>query len=150
MRTSLAISCLLLTSGAFAGPGPIPADHILYGAENNEPDPVEKRATSTTRAAVSQCTNGPYTRSCWSNGYSVADDFDKKWPTTGVTRSYTLTVTNTTCNPDGYGARVCMLYNNQFPGPTITAGMYLIRHMGTTLILMHIRLGRYGESHCHQ
>lgn len=125
MKTSIVTTCLILASRVFAGPGPMPSDHILYGAENHQSDAVEKRATSTL-ASVSQCTNAPYTRSCWSNGYSVADDFDAKWPTTGATRSYTLTVTNTTCNPDGHGARICMLYNNQYPGPTITAGIYLM------------------------
>lgn len=31
------------------------------------------------------CTNGPLTRNCWASGYSVATDFDTKWPTTGHT-----------------------------------------------------------------
>lgn len=31
------------------------------------------------------CTNGPRTRNCWSNGYSIATDFDAKSPPDGVT-----------------------------------------------------------------
>lgn len=42
-----------------------------------EPLPLEERDTP--------CTNGPLTRSCWASGYSVATDFDAKWPTTGRT-----------------------------------------------------------------
>jgi hypothetical protein len=31
------------------------------------------------------CTNTPRTRSCWSNGYSIATDFDAKSPPDGTT-----------------------------------------------------------------
>lgn len=31
------------------------------------------------------CTNGPRTRSCWTNGYSIATDFDAKSPPDGTT-----------------------------------------------------------------
>ena len=31
------------------------------------------------------CTNTPQTRSCWSEGYSIATDFDAKSPPDGVT-----------------------------------------------------------------
>ncbi|KAF2492158.1 hypothetical protein BU16DRAFT_105279 [Lophium mytilinum] len=69
----------------------------------------------------STCKNAARTRSCWSNGYSVSTDMDLKWPTTGVTRTYTLTITNVTnFAPDGFG-RPMMLINNQYPGPVITA-----------------------------
>lgn len=112
----------------------IPADHYLWGpggALNNAK--FEKRATSTSSAvsttskvADSSCTNGPLTRSCWSNGYSVATDFDSKWPTTGVTRSYTLNAVNSTCNLDGSGDKVCLLFNGQYPGPTIRASTFAL------------------------
>jgi FtsP/CotA-like multicopper oxidase with cupredoxin domain len=69
----------------------------------------------------SACVNGPATRACWTNGYSIATDSDQKFPTTGKTVSYTLEVTNTTCNPDGSGSRICMLVNGQYPGPTLRA-----------------------------
>ena len=67
------------------------------------------------------CTNGALTRSCWTNGYSVATDFDQKFPTTGNTVTYNLEITNTTCNPDGHGSRTCLLINGRFPGPLIRA-----------------------------
>lgn len=31
------------------------------------------------------CTNGPRTRNCWSDGYSIATDFDAKLPRDGET-----------------------------------------------------------------
>ena len=34
----------------------------------------------------SPCTNGPQTRQCWKDGFSVATDFDNKIPDTGKTR----------------------------------------------------------------
>lgn len=102
--------------------GNLSPEHIVWGAEGVPTNVHGKRqATTTSRVADSACTNGPLSRACWSNGYSIATDFDAKHPTTGVTRNYDLTLTNTTCNPDGHGARVCMLYNGQYPGPTIRA-----------------------------
>lgn len=67
------------------------------------------------------CTNGPYTRACWKNGYSIATDFDQKFPTTGNTVSYNLEITNSTCNLGGSGSKTCLLINGQYPGPTIRA-----------------------------
>ncbi|KAK0940481.1 laccase, multicopper oxidase, benzenediol:oxygen oxidorectuctase [Friedmanniomyces endolithicus] len=85
-------------------------------------EPIEKRATSTTsRVADAACTNGPNTRACWKNGYSIATDFDQKFPTTGNTVTQNLEITNGTCNPDGHGSRLCLLINGQYPGPTIRA-----------------------------
>ncbi|KAK1091678.1 laccase, multicopper oxidase, benzenediol:oxygen oxidorectuctase [Friedmanniomyces endolithicus] len=85
-------------------------------------EPIEKRATSTTsRVADAACTNGPNTRACWKNGYSIATDFDQKFPTTGKTVTQSLEITNGTCNPDGHGSRLCLLINGQYPGPTIRA-----------------------------
>lgn len=71
--------------------------------------------------ADSACTNGALTRACWSDGFSIATDFDLKHPTTGVTVTYDLTITNTTCNQDGNGDKLCMLINGVYPGPVITA-----------------------------
>ncbi|KAF2230951.1 multicopper oxidase [Viridothelium virens] len=78
-------------------------------------------SSTTSKAPDSACTNSPLTRSCWGNGFSIATDFDKKWPNTGKTVSYNIEVTNTTCNPDGNGSKLCFLFNNQYPGPTIRA-----------------------------
>lgn len=80
---------------------------------------VEREANPAT--ADSSCKNGPLTRACWSNGYSIATDFDQKHPTTGNTVTYDLQITNGTCNPDGGASRVCFLINGQYPGPLIQA-----------------------------
>ena len=78
-------------------------------------------SSTSTEVADPSCKNGPDTRACWGNGYSISTDFDEKWPTTGNTVYYNLEITNTTCNPDGNGERVCLVVNNQLPGPTIYA-----------------------------
>lgn len=108
---------------AFAAGGNLPKRQIAYGSEEQavyERDgaiALERRATTDA-----SCTNSATSRNCWTPGYSVDTDFDQKWPTTGVTRYYTLTVTNTTCNPDGSSpGRHCSLINGQFPGPLIRA-----------------------------
>jgi laccase len=76
--------------------------------------------TTSSVAATATCTNSPTSRNCWSNGYDINTDFDTAWPSTGKTVSYTLTITNTTLSPDGYG-RMVFAVNGQFPGPTIEA-----------------------------
>ncbi|KAI4726713.1 hypothetical protein E4T49_05551 [Aureobasidium sp. EXF-10728] len=78
-------------------------------------------SSSTSLVADAACTNGPNSRSCWSNGYSVKTDFDQKHPTTGKTVPYNLEITETTCNPDGNGTIPCFLINGMQPGPVITA-----------------------------
>lgn len=146
MRLAIGAALLGLASSILAFE--IPEDHFLWGpggAINNAK--MEKRATSTstsatsTKKADSACTNGPLTRSCWSNGYSVATDFDSKWPDTGKTVSYTLNVQNTTCNLDGSGDKICLLYNGQYPGPTIQASMYLLTSRLDILLTPFDRLG---------
>jgi len=146
---SIIIASLAFAPTSFASSydgGNLPDSHVLWGVDGPQSKAVDKRATistqtpTSTRVADSACTNGPLTRNCWSNGYSVATDFDRRWPTTGVTKSvrtrakfadesltviYELTLTNTTCDPDGNGARICLLFNNQYPGPLITAGMLM-------------------------
>ncbi|KAI7541231.1 laccase precursor, partial [Hortaea werneckii] len=89
---------------------------VTSAAVPAEPIEVEER-----QVADGACKNGPYTRACWSNGYSIATDFDQKFPTTGSTVTYDLEITNSTCNPDGNGERLCLLINNQYPGPLIRA-----------------------------
>ncbi|KAI9727714.1 MAG: hypothetical protein M1828_005942 [Chrysothrix sp. TS-e1954] len=65
--------------------------------------------------------NGPSTRGRWTDTHDIHTDFDQVFPATGHTVAYTLEITNTTCNPDGSGSRICSLVNGQFPGPTIRA-----------------------------
>ena len=115
----------------------IPADHYLWGPKG-PPTTIDKRqATSATPTATSTkvpdsaCTNAPFTRSCWSDGFSAATDFDAKFPTTGKTVPFNLEITNGTCNPDGNGAKPCQLFNGVYPGPTITASkLYLAPKTG--------------------
>ncbi|KAJ9608273.1 laccase, multicopper oxidase, benzenediol:oxygen oxidorectuctase [Cladophialophora chaetospira] len=76
--------------------------------------------STPTAPADSQCTNGPATRSCWGNGYSIATNYDAVWPTTGKTVEYTIEIQNRTLAPDGFSRRVYAI-NGLYPGPTITA-----------------------------
>ena len=81
-----ALTCYVSTSLAET----IPPNHILWGPGGPpgatllprtktqlKPDPVQERDTP--------CTNAPDSRTCWVDEYSVAVDFDKKWPTTNKT-----------------------------------------------------------------
>ncbi|KAF2002818.1 multicopper oxidase [Amniculicola lignicola CBS 123094] len=110
-----------LSLGSIALAGAIP--------KNAAPVVVERQAATSTRAPDSACTNGPRTRNCWSNGFSIATDFDAKAPPAGKTVTYDLEITNTTADPDGNGPRLAMLINNQYPGPVIRASW------GDTLII---------------
>ncbi|KAM0693731.1 hypothetical protein Q7P36_006988 [Cladosporium allicinum] len=104
--TQLVGNCLLsLTSLASAAAVPAIPEHSLQERQTKD----------------SACTNGPFTRACWKDGFSIATDFDQKFPTTGKTVYHDLTITNSTCNPDGNGDRLCLLINGQYPGPAITA-----------------------------
>ncbi|CAD0081465.1 unnamed protein product [Aureobasidium vineae] len=99
-----------------------PASSSSKAASSSAPASSASTASSSTSlVADAACTNGPNSRSCWSNGYSVKTDFDQKHPTTGKTVPYNLEITETTCNPDGNGAIPCFLINGVQPGPVITA-----------------------------
>jgi len=95
MKSVVTLGVLAWALKATAQSGPIPPDHILYGADYQKPiedvDSVDKRAPQGSGGSAVTCTNGPLTRSCWSDGFNVATDFDKKWPNTGVTRSVSKT-----------------------------------------------------------
>ncbi|KAK7518617.1 putative multicopper oxidase, type 1 [Phyllosticta citriasiana] len=112
---------------ALASASNLPADHILWGPGGPPQTLIQRQASPTSSKAASTrtpdgvCSNGPNTRGCWANGYSIATDFDAKWPNTGRTVKYNLEITNSTCNPDGAVARPCLLFNGQLPGPTIYA-----------------------------
>lgn len=60
----------------------LPENQIMDGSNGFE---VQERDIEA-RGGISGCTNSPTSRNCWTPGYTVADDFDKTWPTTGVTR----------------------------------------------------------------
>lgn len=72
MLVSSFISWLSLGSFAVAGTIPLRAD----------PFPTYEELVKRQDGA---CTNTARTRSCWSNGYSIATDFDAKSPPDGVT-----------------------------------------------------------------
>jgi FtsP/CotA-like multicopper oxidase with cupredoxin domain len=78
------------------------------------------QVATPTQPSDSQCTNGPFTRQCWGNGYSIATNYDAVWPVTGKVVEYDLEIQNLTLAPDGY-SRVVYGINGQYPGPTITA-----------------------------
>ncbi|KAJ1536426.1 laccase, multicopper oxidase, benzenediol:oxygen oxidorectuctase, partial [Cladochytrium tenue] len=65
------------------------------------------------------CENAAGARQCWGN-YNTSTDYYNDGPRTGVTRTYSLTLTRATVAPDGF-AREAMLVNGQLPGPTIEA-----------------------------
>ncbi|KAH9870311.1 hypothetical protein IAQ61_005785 [Plenodomus lingam] len=104
------INWLSFGSIAFAGIIPLRADPLLSDRD------LENRQDGA-------CTNGPRTRNCWSNGYSISTDFDAKAPPDGVTVTYNFEISNVTKpNPDGSGgSRPMMLINGQYPGPLVRA-----------------------------
>lgn len=95
-----------------------------------------------------ECTNGPSTRACWGDGFSIATDFDLDWPVTGNVVEYSLEITNTTMAPDGF-ERLVLAVNGQFPGPTIHAGA-LTCSLCTIPKTNDIRLGGHFTDTCHE
>ena len=67
------------------------------------------------------CVNSKDSRQCWSPGYDINTDSDKKWPNTGKIAHYKLDITTATLAPDGT-PRNMMVINGQYPGPVLTAG----------------------------
>lgn len=116
----LSLVCLLLELGLA---GTIPRaelvridNHIL----RRQASSASSAVATPTQKPDSQCTNGPLTRQCWGNGFSIATNYDSTWPNTGKVVQYTLEVTNTTMALDGF-SRVVYSINGQYPGPTIRA-----------------------------
>ena len=85
--TRFTLLLLSLTGLSFAE---IPPQNFLWG-ENGPPVPTSVKASNSFRTARSAglgardtvCTNSATSRNCWASGYSVATDFDAKWPSTG-------------------------------------------------------------------
>ncbi|KAN0104967.1 multicopper oxidase [Hyaloscypha variabilis] len=73
--------------------------------------------------ARAQSCNTPTNRACWTSNFNIDTDYETSTPTTGVTRSYTFTLTEVDnwVAGDGSVKTKAMLVNGQFPGPTITA-----------------------------
>lgn len=96
----------------------------LSPAENNAIIPSRfcaERDTNGRCISMKDCIHTPLTRACWSSGFSIATDFDTKWPVTGNTRTYHLTITNGTAAPDGVPRSPTFLINEKYMGPTIYA-----------------------------
>ncbi|KUJ13129.1 ascomycete fungal laccase from thielavia arenaria [Mollisia scopiformis] len=72
--------------------------------------------------ALASC-NTPSNRACWVTGYNISTDYEKSTPPGGVTRPYTLTITEVDnyVGGDGQVKAKAMLVNGQFPGPVLTA-----------------------------
>lgn len=90
------------------------------------------------------CVNGPQDRQCWGE-FDINTDYNKVVPDTGTTVEvnqplfiwhvqYFLTVDNVTMAPDGV-ERIMLVYNNTFPGPTLTAnwGDWIVVHVTNNL-----------------
>lgn len=60
--------------------------------------------------------NTPADRACWSDGFDINTDFETQTPLTGVTRPYTLTLTEETNwkGPDGVVKDFVMLVNGKY------------------------------------
>lgn len=109
---------LLLPSIVFAA---VPAERFVPRVP--EVPWKESGIYSRTRRSYgynASCYHGPQSRGCWYGDYSIDTDMDFKWPTTGKTVKYHLTLSNATGAPDGF-ERPLFLINGQTPGPTIVA-----------------------------
>ncbi|KAK4180929.1 putative laccase precursor [Triangularia setosa] len=78
----------------------------------------------TQRLQPRQTCNTATNRQCWttSPAFNINTDWEASTPVTGVTRTYTFTLTevNNWVSGDGGIKAKAMLVNGQFPGPTIT------------------------------
>ncbi|KAK5174222.1 laccase, multicopper oxidase, benzenediol:oxygen oxidorectuctase [Saxophila tyrrhenica] len=99
-----------------------PAWKDLFGGGNGggSAQPNSTNPVSPYIPTPSGCKNSATNRGCWSVGYNINTDFYASWPDTGVTRSYSLSITNSTGAPDGV-EREMLLINGGYPGPTIYA-----------------------------
>ncbi|KIV98193.1 hypothetical protein PV10_01870 [Exophiala mesophila] len=95
-------------------------DQIVNGLVRRQGTPSSSSSATTTRRPDAQCTNGPFTRQCWGDGFSIATNYDSTWPRTGKVVKYHLEVQNVTMALDGV-SRVVYAVNGQYPGPTIRA-----------------------------
>ncbi|KJZ74366.1 hypothetical protein HIM_06176 [Hirsutella minnesotensis 3608] len=101
-------ACLLRAASALVARGPQPAPGPCAG-------------------------NSPSTRNEWCN-YSIATDYSREAPDTGVTREYWLELTNVNVALDGV-PRPAMAINGSIPGPTIFAdwGDTVVVHVKNSL-----------------
>ncbi|KAJ9623971.1 laccase, multicopper oxidase, benzenediol:oxygen oxidorectuctase [Taxawa tesnikishii (nom. ined.)] len=86
---------------------------------------LRRQASSTTTsvAPVGSCVNTALTRNCWSNGFTIATDFDQKWPQTGKTVPLTFDIDHASMVLDGNDTnpKDVITINGKYPGPTVYA-----------------------------
>lgn len=130
LRIGAVAGCVQLAMGApLSGIGAV--FDALFSHERQHSgahaSPAKRSPTSTDAATTidGNCANTASTRQCWGGGYYIGTDSETSWPNTGVTRSYTLEITNITMAPDGTERQVFAV-NGQYPGPTIEAGNYIL------------------------
>ncbi|KAL2131630.1 hypothetical protein VTI74DRAFT_4784 [Chaetomium olivicolor] len=106
---------ILAASLVIAAPPTIPPQRELLV-------PLEERQEAQGRPRQNNC-NTPSNRACWRPGFNINTDYEVNTPDTGVTRSYTLTLTevNNWAGPDGVVKEKVMLVNGKILGPTISA-----------------------------
>ena len=89
----------------------------------NGPDEFVCDYSPMTGAGWRSCST-PNDRECWltdgTKRYDINTDYEAEWPT-GVTRKYTLNVTDMSLAPDGYNNTGGKVFNNTYPGPWIRA-----------------------------
>lgn len=114
----LLVTIGLWLEGAWAAPQGSPTQSVpaLPAAQ------LMTRLISTSKDANSNPdqANSAQHRGTWINGHDINTDVEESWPNTGKTVSYMLTVTNTTCSPQGE-PKTCLLVKGQYPGPKIEA-----------------------------
>lgn len=92
-----------------------------------------------------QTCNTATNRQCWttSPAFNINTDYEASTPVTGVTRTYTFTLTEVNNWPGGDGRlkAKAMLVNGQFPGPTITASTF---YFFLFLVLSRLTYSRLG------
>ncbi|KAK3312917.1 laccase-1 [Apodospora peruviana] len=94
-----------------------PGEHVDLDLEARADD------TSGNLVARAPTCNTPSNRACWSTGFNINTDYETSTPTTGVTKFYTLTLTEVDnwVGPDGVTKKKVMLVNGKILGPTIVA-----------------------------
>ncbi len=75
--------------------------------------PVFRPAAELVQLVPRQSCNTATNRQCWSSGFSISTDYESSTPSTGVTRTYTLTITEVDnyIGGDGVAKTKAMLVN---------------------------------------
>jgi len=102
---------------------------LVFGLAAGYAVPSSKSASS----GPTTCTNGPTSRGCWDEKYSIATDSEESWPTTNKIVKYALEITNITISPDGV-PRQSLVINGQYPGPVLYASESPLSRPGILLL----------------